>query len=69
MPFASQEEYISALKSHDWWYDRSDDPSVYRSGSRERADLVAAAEKIDPDYAIWNAYAPEYFQHKPLKGN
>lgn len=33
-------EYKELLKNHDWYFERSDDPSVYRSGRSSRDKLI-----------------------------
>lgn len=33
--------YKDALAKHDWYYQYSDDPSVYRKGCKTFADIVA----------------------------
>lgn len=60
----TKDEYISALKRHDWFYEYSDDHSVWRRGSDERSKLYAACSEHDPDRSIWNQYAPPDFQRR-----
>ena len=52
------EEYTELLKKHDWYYDYSDDHSVYERGYRQRNKLHQLAEEIDRDYELYNQYAP-----------
>ena len=33
-------DYKELLKNHDWYFERSDDPSVYRSGRSSRDKLI-----------------------------
>lgn len=63
-PEYSIDDYKSLLARHDWYYDYSDDHSVWTRGSRERSTLYKYLDAIDPDYKIWNEYAPEMFQRK-----
>jgi hypothetical protein len=60
----SIEEYKNRLKHHDWYYDYSDDGSVWRRGSAERSALNDFQEKFDPLAVIWNSLAPEDFKKK-----
>jgi len=62
------EDYKSLLARHDWYYDYSDDHSVWTRGSNERNTLYKYQEALDPDYKIWNEYAPEMFQRKVQEG-
>lgn len=63
-PEYSIDDYKSLLARHDWFYDYSDDHGVWQQGSRERSTLYKYQEALDPDYKIWNEYAPEMFQRK-----
>lgn len=56
------EEYKSLLSRHDWYYDYSDDHSVWTRGSNERKELNNMQNAIDSDYKIWNEYAPDMFK-------
>jgi hypothetical protein len=56
------DEYTDALASMDWWWDRSDDYSVYRAGSDAWHRLVAMKRLVDADGEIWRQWAPEGFQ-------
>lgn len=59
---AVMEKYKRLLSHHDWFYDYSDDHSVWTRGSKERAELMALRENIDPDYKVWNTIAPDMFK-------
>ena len=37
--------YKDALAKHDWYYQYSDDPSVYRKGLRTQEDICIASTK------------------------
>ena len=45
------EEYKSALKSMDWWYDYSDDHRVYRAGLY-RKQLLEGASNESPEHKL-----------------
>lgn len=61
---ASEQEYRNLLGRHDWYYDYSDDHSVWAAGKSQRESLRAMRNNIDPDGSIWNQYAPADFQFK-----
>ena len=61
-PKYDMDEYKSLLSRHDWYYDYSDDHSVWTRGSNERKELNRMQDAIDSDYAIWNEYAPDMFK-------
>lgn len=58
------EKYKSLLTYHDWFYDYSDDHNVWTKGAKERAELRALQQNLDPDYEIWNTFAPDDFKFK-----
>jgi hypothetical protein len=55
---AQRAAYVKALRTHDWYFEFSDDHSVYAAGREARAQLQLAQREFDPDCAIWNAHAP-----------
>lgn len=59
---AMVEAYKRDLGRHDWHYAMSDDPFAWRRGQNARISLIAQAKLYDPDFAIWNLYAPEGHQ-------
>lgn len=61
-----EENYRKLLKGHDWYYEYSDDHSVWKRGSAARTHLNGLRKQIDPENTIWNEYAPESFQIKPV---
>lgn len=61
------EQYRAALRNHDWSYDYSDDPRVYRAGRLEREALLAKQRVYDPDWSIWNEIAPEGYKRVESK--
>lgn len=52
-------DYIKRLKLHDWFYDYSDDHSVYTKGNEARNELIKLQEEIDADFQIWNQHCPK----------
>ena len=61
-----EENYRKLLKSHDWYYDYSDDHSVWKRGVASRDKINAIRREIDPSGEIWNAIAPENYKVKPI---
>jgi hypothetical protein len=55
-------EYRRRLKAHDWSYDYSDDYHVYKRGKEELGWLRGQQKMLDPDYTIWNSFAPYDYQ-------
>jgi len=52
-------QYIDALKAHDWDFRFSDAMRTYERGMNHFLALKAAARELDPDHDIWNTYALE----------
>jgi len=52
------EQYINALKWHDWDYDFSDDHSVWQRGVKQSNVIYEAQRELDPDFSVWNKYCP-----------
>ena len=48
------DEYKKALECFDWYYDKSDDYSVWSRGQQRLGELMAAQKKFDPDRKIWD---------------
>ena len=57
----SLEEYKLRLSKMDWYYQYTDDLSVWERGQTEYEALERAARKIDPDKSIWKSIAPKGF--------
>ena len=55
----SEQLYRELLATHDWYYAFSDDHSVYRRGKGVDDKILGLAKQIDPDYKIFNEYAPD----------
>lgn len=64
----AQAQYVAALKAHDWFFQYSDDISVYRRGRDSLAALRATQQRIDPQLKVWNAHSPEQFQVHVIAG-
>lgn len=61
-----EENYRKLLKSHDWYYDYSDDHRVWKSGVAARDTLNGLRRQLDPEGTIWNEYAPDNYKVKPI---
>jgi len=59
---STKDSYIQLLRTHDWSYEWSDDPGVFRRGSQERQALNQMRTQVDEDYSIWNEHAPELYR-------
>ena len=57
-----EDTYLNLLRQHDWYYDYSDDDSVWNRGHDERKAMNQFQEKHDPDCKLWNKYAPQMWQ-------
>ena len=56
---ADQAKYVKLLQGMDWYYEYSDDNRVWQKGQTQYQDLLKIAKKVDPDFSIWNRYAPQ----------
>ena len=54
-----QEEYIKLLSTMDWWYDRSDDHSVYTKGKMQWERICQLMKIVDKDKLIYKSYVKE----------
>lgn len=52
------QSYRSALKSHDWEFQFTEDGEVWRRGNESLKRITAMSKYLDPDYRVWNAAAP-----------
>lgn len=55
---AHMEAYVASLKAHDWGHEFSGDTRVYRAGKESLIALRIAQGLIDPDFTVWNTWAP-----------
>ena len=55
------EDLEQDLKSHDWYFNYSDDGRVYRKGAQELENILDQMKKMDSKEAqsLWNKYAPK----------
>jgi|TARA_R100000084_G_scaffold89732_2_gene43810 hypothetical protein len=65
-------KFTNALRSHDWFFDFSDDHSVWTRGRDERSALVAMAKHLVAQgmdsievAKLWNEFAPSRFGAEP----
>jgi hypothetical protein len=58
----TMEEYKQMLASHDWFYGMSDDFRVWKAGSAVDSRMRRFQFALDPDFKVWNQYAPDYFK-------
>lgn len=58
-PMPTLEDYQKALAAHDWYYDYSDDHRVWKQGLAQRDRIREMQRVLDPDYQVWNRYAPQ----------
>lgn len=63
------EQYIDALKEHDWFYMYADDYRSFDKGKAQWMRIAAMQTKLDPDYIIFNEYAPNDFKVKKETNN
>lgn len=52
------EQYKAALAAHDWYYQYSDDHTVWGRGRDHYALILEGNREHDQDGSIWNQYAP-----------
>jgi len=64
LPPVSEAEYRELLAAHDWFHEFSDDHRVYCEGHAELKELKRMQPELDPDFAIWNSYAPAEYQRE-----
>lgn len=60
--FERLQQYILALKAHDWAFEHSDDHRVWHAGKASLEALREAKRLIDPDGMVWNQFAPPEWQ-------
>lgn len=61
------ERYRAALKNHDWYYNFSDDYRAWNRGKDSMESISAMRRQLDPNYEIWNEFAPEEMKAKVAK--
>lgn len=50
------DEYINLLKTHDWYYNYSDDHRVWRAGEEEYKKIMELSKLYDPTREIFRQY-------------
>ena len=58
------QSYIQKLKGHDWSHEMSDDHSAWQAGHAEKNEIRRLQQILDPDFDIYNKYAPEGYKVK-----
>jgi len=53
------DQYITALKNQDWFYEFSDDYEAWKTGLDAMHQLRTAQRLLDPQGLIWNEHAPK----------
>lgn len=53
------DQYKQLLKSFDWYYAFSDSYTTFSRGQSTRSDIMSLARQVDPDYVIFNSFAPD----------
>lgn len=57
----NKQDFAQLLEMHDWYYQRSEDPRVYKRGAEERKMIFRAKEKLGEDGEhIYLKYAKRY---------
>lgn len=54
-------EYYDELEKHDWFYDYSDDHSVWRRGQAARNKLSSIASQSPEHKALWDGFNKHVF--------
>lgn len=58
-------EYYDRLEKADWFYEFSDDHSVWKRGSTEFANLRGLAKQSSEHQALFDAFRTHHFSGKP----
>lgn len=53
------EEYEQMLKNHDWFYEFSDDPTVYRTGQENSKQIYATSKQSEEHLELFDKYKYE----------
>lgn len=59
------DQYKAALNKHDWYYMYADSSKEFSKGKEQWLALSAMQRKLDPDYVIFNQYAPDDMKIDP----
>lgn len=63
-PIETEEDYIQALRRHDWFYVYSDDHRYWDDGRKSFELIDAAQPHYDKNWILWNHYAPNDWKVK-----
>jgi hypothetical protein len=61
------EQYWVMLNNHDWYYNYSDDPSVWRRGSNNEAKMVGTSKQSPEHEALYKGFVAHHFSGDPWK--
>lgn len=53
-----QDEYLKALRQHDWYYMYSDDHKVWQRGREAAARIEEMRRELDIEFKVWNENCP-----------
>ena len=53
------------LNKHDWYYDFSDDHSVWQRGQKRKDELVAMSQESPQNKALYDKMAKHWFSGEP----
>lgn len=56
------EDYKERLKSHDWWYEMSEDPVVYQRGRANYLELVRLSKESESHLELFEEIKDEKFK-------
>lgn len=59
--------YCQALFLHDWTHEFSDDHSAWQAGRNSLGALLQMQPKVDPDFVVWDMFAPSDFKRGKAK--
>ena len=55
-------QFWDKCEAFDWFYEMSDDGSVYRAGRRAQGEIEALAKASGPEYeAMWAAFGAHHY--------
>jgi hypothetical protein len=55
------EKYVQHLQYHDWYFNYADDHRVWEAGNAAAHKLHDEQKRLDPEFLVWNQYAPKAF--------
>lgn len=66
LPLPSLADFNQQCKRHDWFYEYSDDHSVFERGLAERNALRVVARRSPPHDDLYRQWVDHVFQGKPV---